>query len=158
MKGKALLLMGVVVLGSVMPAGLAQAGGPLLETLTGKPFDVAALPKGDLIVFWHPDCAYCLQELKHLGSSQDSALLAHTATIALLPHDSVRQGKYMLPEATLNLASRGNPADVLERFGNPDGVLPYAVITHADGSLCQQLAGIQSESELHKALSACQQH
>lgn len=134
---------------------LAQAERPLLETLEGKPVDRAALPRGMLIVFWHPDCAYCLQELQRLRGSHDAELLAHTATIALLPHDSVRQGRYALPEATLNLASRGNPADVLERYGNPDGVLPYAVVTRADGSVCQQIAGVQDEAALRAALNAC---
>lgn len=149
------LLRAVCVLAFSVLAGTVYAERPLLETLAGQAVGGDTLPKGGLIVFWHPDCSYCLQELKALQGSQDRELLAHTATVALLPHDSVQQGHYVLPTTTLNLASRGNPADVLERYGNREGALPYAIITRPDGSLCQQLYGSQELAGLHTALAGC---
>jgi hypothetical protein len=135
-------------------AGLAQARQPMLETLDGKPVDSGRLPGGQLLLFWHPDCTYCLQELAALGKS-DAALLARTTTIALLPAQNVQKGGYRLPPAAMNLASRANPMDILESFGDADGVLPYAVVTHTDGSLCRKLTGEQSVGDFRAALAAC---
>jgi hypothetical protein len=131
-----------------------SAKPPMLETLEGQPVQTGSLGGGRLLLFWHPDCTYCLRELSDLRKA-DAALLAQTTTVALLPAQNVHRGGYKLPAAALNLASRANPMDILEAFGDEAGLLPYAVITRADHSICRKLTGELSLDDFRQALASC---
>lgn len=143
-----------LLLASLLLSGLASARQPLLETLAGQGVAVDAPLPGRLVLFWHPDCSYCMQELAALKQA-DSSLRSQLTTIALLPGKTVRKGAYALPDDAGNFASRANPLDILEHYGNAAGTLPYGFVSHVDGSLCRQLNGSQDIAGLQAALAAC---
>lgn len=146
----ALLLLAVVF----VPAS-AWARAPMLETLAGKPFDTQQLPSSALVIFWSSDCSYCHQEMAEIRAEGDADFLAHLVLVGLLPRQGIDARKYGLPAAALSLASRAAPVDVLEKFGNKTGALPFAVIIDAHGKICQRLVGKTGIAQMRAGLAAC---
>ena len=135
---------------------LAQPGpGFRLPTLdASRSVTLAALPGAVLLNFWSSDCLPCVRELPLLQTQ--SRRLPGVRFVGI----AIDEGRRAAPfarragAAYLQLAAPGRQ-DLLRRFGNPLGALPYTVVLNRAHQVCTTRLGAVDAQWLARAAQAC---
>lgn len=115
---------------------------------------LADLPGAVLLNFWSSDCLPCVRELPLLQAQSRRWPGLRFVGIA------IDEGRRAAPfarragAAYLQLAAPGRQ-DLLRRFGNPLGALPYTVVLNRAHQVCTTRLGAVDARWLAKAAQAC---
>lgn len=125
---------------------------PTLDASRGV--TLAALAGPVLFNFWSSDCLPCVRELPLLQAQ--SRRLPGLRFVGIAIDKGTRAAPFARRAGTayLQLAAPGRQ-DMLRRFGNPLGALPYTVVLNRAHQVCTTRLGAVDARWLAKAAQAC---
>lgn len=142
----------------LLAAALAVAQPKLdfkLPTLgASRGVTLAALPGPVLLNFWSSDCLPCVRELPLLQAQSRRLPGLRFVGIAIDEGGRAAPFAHRAGTAYLQLAAPGRQ-DMLRRFGNPLGALPYTVVLNRAHQVCTTRLGAVDARWLAKAAQAC---
>lgn len=125
---------------------------PTLDASRGV--TLADLPGAVLLNFWSSDCLPCVRELPLLQAQ--SRRLPGLRFVGIAIDEGTRAAPFARRAGTayLQLAAPGRQ-DLLRRFGNPLGALPYTVVLNRAHQVCTTRLGAVDARWLATAAQAC---
>lgn len=125
---------------------------PTLDASRGV--TLAALPGPVLLNFWSSDCLPCVRELPLLQAQSRRLPGLRFVGIAIDAGRRAAPFAHRAGTAYLQLAAPGRQ-DLLRRFGNPLGALPYTVVLNRAHQVCTTRLGAVDARWLATAAQAC---
>ncbi|WP_426078050.1 TlpA family protein disulfide reductase [Janthinobacterium sp. PSPC3-1] len=125
---------------------------PTLDASRGV--TLAALAGPVLFNFWSSDCLPCVRELPLLQAQSRRLPGLRFVGIAIDEGRRAAPFAHRAGTAYLQLAAPGRQ-DLLRRFGNPLGALPYTVVLNRAHQVCTTRLGAVDARWLAKAAQAC---
>lgn len=111
---------------------------------------------GALILFWRSDCAPCLLEASLLLEISESHPNLKIKLVALQNMVEFKKHPPKGLQGNVELfVSENNAAEILQEFGNTKSSLPFSVMLHSDGSLCETNYGILGKNEVNHWVKKC---
>ncbi len=113
-----------------------------------------------IFAFIDNKCMPCLAEMVFLKDNKkyykniEFVLIGtsyHKDTKEFIKKAGVSEGDFTI----LNVSDRNNPRDLLKRFGNKEGILPYSIAMNKNQKLCHKLVGALNSQKIQNIISKC---
>ena len=95
-----------------------------------------------LIAFWRSDFASCLREMTILPQIAEDNPSLTIVLISLQGAEYTRKYLHAMPDNIHVLVAKDDGKEVLKAFGNETRAMPFSVVLHADGSVCERRYGL----------------
>lgn len=126
------------------------------DVKTGIDFQLSAAPvQQTLLVFWRTDCEPCLKDMPLISDFAVQHTEWRVLGISLSDKKSSLQFLDKQQIKLTTLINNDFPGELLKRFGNSHGAVPYTVMLRADRSLCWSAMGQITEEQLQQGLEHC---
>lgn len=142
-------------LGSADAAAIDLLHGLTLPDASGRPLALASLRgRPTLVNFWATWCPPCVEEMPEL-SSFDGEFRARGLQIVGIGIDSapnIREFSNKTPMSYPLLVAGASGLELVRRFGNTSGALPFTVVIDAGGRVTSRTLGRFRAAELRGAI------
>ncbi len=126
------------------------------DAVTGVDLHLSALPpQVTLLAFWQPGCEPCLKDFPVLSDFASAQKHVRVLGVSLSDRHASRRDWENLRMPFPTLVSTEFPEDLLVRFGNPVGAVPYSVMLDAQRHACWSAVGQIHAVQLQQALQDC---